>query len=72
MGWEYNIFWCKQSMANSLNKFVDRALDLGVTYLDIRLEKYDAESVIAEDGKPKEATFSTELGVGVRALAGGS
>jgi predicted Zn-dependent protease len=51
---------------------VDKALNLGAAYVDIRLEKYESESVSAEDGKPMEATYSSDRGVGVRALAGGS
>ena len=47
-------------------------MPLGVNYLDLRLESISSESVGAEDGKPKEVSYSLEQGVGVRALAGGA
>jgi len=46
-------------MANYLNKIVDRTLDLGMTYLDIRLEKYETGSVAVDGDKHKEVIFST-------------
>ena len=55
-----------------LSKFVEKGLQLGALYLDIRLEKHQRESIVAEDGEAKEASNSVEYGVGVRALAGGS
>ncbi len=55
-----------------LSKFVEKGLQLGALYLDIRVEKHQKESVLAEDGEAKEASHSIEQGVGVRALAGGS
>ena len=59
-------------MVHDLQRFVEQGLQLGAHYLDLRLESLSAESVGAEDGKPKEATYSFEQGVGVRALAGGA
>ena len=59
-------------MVNTLSKFIEMGLNLGAKYLDIRLEEYRTESATAEDGEPREASYSIERGVGVRALAGGS
>ncbi len=59
-------------MADDLRRFVEQGMRLGVNYLDLRFESISSESVGAEDGKPKEVSYSTEQGVGVRALAGGA
>ena len=59
-------------MIDVIAKALERGLELGANYVDIRMERHQAESVMAEDGKPKDASFSVEEGVGVRALAGGS
>jgi TldD protein len=59
-------------MAVELGKFINYGVQLGAKYIDLRMEYYASEVVEAEDGKPKEAASSTECGVGVRALAGGS
>ncbi len=59
-------------MADDLRRFVEQGMRFGVSYLDLRFESISSESVSAEDGKPKEVGYSSEQGVGVRALAGGA
>jgi TldD protein len=60
------------AMTVELDSFIEFGRKRGLSYIDIRVESYESESVGAEDGKPREAAHSTERGVGVRALAGGS
>lgn len=55
-----------------MEKAIARGLELGSTFVDVRFERFTVDSVGAEDGKPKESGSSTRLGIGVRALAGGS
>ncbi|MEM2094923.1 MAG: TldD/PmbA family protein [Candidatus Bathyarchaeia archaeon] len=59
-------------MVDRLKRYVEQGLHLGAQYIDLRFESLSAESVSAEDGKPKEVGFSFETGIGVRALAGGA
>ncbi|MDQ1280116.1 MAG: TldD protein [Thermoproteota archaeon] len=59
-------------MIDIIGKALERGLKLGANYVDVRVEKQQSELVMSEDGKPKEASFSIEDGVGARALAGGS
>ena len=59
-------------MIDTIKKSLNRGLELGATYVDVRMERNQMESVMAEDGKPKDASFSSEQGIGARALAGGS
>lgn len=59
-------------MIVDFNPFIKIGIQRGASYLDLRFESYTSESISAEDGKPKEVSYSVEHGIGVRALAGGS
>ncbi|MFH1328249.1 MAG: TldD/PmbA family protein [Candidatus Bathyarchaeota archaeon] len=59
-------------MKEILAKGIDKGIELGGSFIDVRVEKVTSEGVGAEDGDPKDAEYSTEWRVGARALAGGS